>query len=358
MQTRRAWCTAGAAALMALGGPACGAQPVDALPGDWTVAPPDTQGLSSTALNAVLDDGSRLEALRSVVVVRAGMLVAERYYAGASAADLLPINSVTKSVASMLVGQALDQGRIQSLAEPVRRLLPDAVQHVPDSAAAELTLAQILTARSGVVYDYRTEVSALASAADPVAYALSRPADPQTPVPWSYNDAAVSLIAPILERAQQLRLEQVAERDLFSALGIERYAWQRDRLDMAQSWSGLRLRPRDLAKLAWLMTDNGRWQGRQVVPAEWVAQSTRPHGEAGWRVAPIAEPGYGYLWFTGRLHGQAVAWGWGYGAQFALLVPELQLAVCTAATAPRPQALAAQNQAVMALVARVVSLAA
>lgn len=80
-----------------------------------------------------------------------------------------------------------------------------------------------------------------------------------------------------------------------------------------------------------------------------------PAGPAGWRVAPVSDVGYGYLWFTGQLHGRRVAWGWGYGAQYALVVPELRLVVTTAATSPRIEDLQAQNNAVMALVARVVN---
>ncbi len=64
--------------------------------------------------------------------------------------------------------------------------------------------------------------------------------------------------------------------------------------------------------------------------------------------------GYGLLWFTGRLHGQRVAWAWGYGGQFALLVPELKLAVATAATSPQPSALRQQTDAVMSLVGKMV----
>jgi CubicO group peptidase (beta-lactamase class C family) len=71
----------------------------------------------------------------------------------------------------------------------------------------------------------------------------------------------------------------------------------------------------------------------------------------------VTEVGYGLLWFTGSLHGQRVAWAWGYGGQFALLAPELGLAVATAATSPPPSALREQTDAIMALVGRLVQAA-
>jgi len=69
---------------------------------------PKSQGLSPAALAEVLRAG--VPGLRSLLVARNGVLVGESYYAGASATDLLAINSVTKSVSSMLVGLALPKG--------------------------------------------------------------------------------------------------------------------------------------------------------------------------------------------------------------------------------------------------------
>ena len=106
-------------------------------------------------------------------------------------------------------------------------------------------------------------------------------------------------------------------------------------------------------KLAWTMADGGRWQGAQVLPADWVAESTRRHVGGAWPNPPIADSGYGYLWFTGTYKSMPVAWAWGYGAQFALLAPSIRVAVATAATEPLPQQLAAQNRAVATVVGRI-----
>ena len=133
MKSRREWVVAGAATLLSagcsssalLGRPALPA--IVEVPGarrsDWHTAPPDSQGMDAAALAAVLQSGAELRALRSLLVVRHGVLVAERYYAGASAADVLPVNSIAKSVSAMLVGQALQRGSLPGLAAPLSRLL-------------------------------------------------------------------------------------------------------------------------------------------------------------------------------------------------------------------------------------------
>ena len=291
---------------------------------DWDVGAPETSGMRAGDVADTLNAGESLPGLRALLVSHRGVLVAERYYAGAGPGDLQPINSATKSVCSMLVGQALRDGRIKGLDETVSQLLPDAIGEVPDSAARLVTLRQVLSGRSGLAFD-SMHFGQLAGAKPLVRYALSRPAIPVAPPGWSYNDAMVALIAPILARAQGADLAVLASRDLFDLIGIKRFEWRRDRDGNPLALAGLAIRPRDLLKLSALMIEGGRWKGRQVLPESWVAQSLTPQGPATWRAGSVADVGYGLLWFTGRLHGQRVAWAWGYGGQFALLAPELKL---------------------------------
>ena len=357
MQTRRRFVVAGGLALAGCGR-ARGTHPSssDVVSNDgvaateWDVAP-------ASALEPLLISGSDVPGLRSLLVVRDGVLIGERYYRGASASDLLPINSVTKSISSMLVGLAVERGTIASLSEPVARLLPEAAAKMPDSPLAGVTLEQILSGRSGLSFDV-FNTNELANAPDPIQFAMSLPRTQPAGSRWTYNDPVVGLLSPVLGRAEGRDLAALALRDLFAPLGIQRFAWRRDRLGQPLSYGGLALRTRDLAKLAWTMADGGVWRGRQVLPKHWVAQSTMPRGPAEWRLPPIQDIGYGHLWFTGSLSGLRVVWGWGYGGQFALWVPQRRLVVATAATSPPREQLTAQTHAIMALVGRVVDAAA
>jgi CubicO group peptidase (beta-lactamase class C family) len=318
---------------------------------DWDTATPESQGLDARAVADTLEAGAALSGLRALVVARRGVLVGERYYGGAGADDLLAVNSATKSVCSMLVGLALRDGRLKGLDETVAQLIPDAVAEVPDSPAASVTLRQILSGRTGLGFDLM-RFRELVEAPSLVRYALGRPAEPVPPPGWSYNDPMVALVAPILARACGADVATLAERELFAPLGIGRSRWQRHRDGTPLAPGGLALRPRDLLKLAQLMADGGRWGEASVLPEAWVQESLSPKGPATWRVGAVEDIGYGFLWFTGRLHGRRVAWAWGYGGQFALLAPELKLVVATAATSPPPAALRAQTDGVMALVGR------
>ncbi len=324
---------------------------------DWVTADAANQGMRAAEVADTLKAGEALPGLRALLVARHGVLVAERYYGGATAEDLQPINSATKSVCSLLIGLALRDGRLRSLDEPVAQLIPEALAEVPDSPAASVTLRQILNGRSGLAFDPML-FGQLAAAKPLVRFALSRPAERVGPPGWSYNDAIVALLAPILERAQGADLAVLAARQLFDAMGIARFQWRRDRDGNPLAPGGLALRPRDLLKFAAMMADGGRWAGIQLLPEAWVTESLTAKGPTTWRAGPVADVGYGLLWFTGRLQGQRVAWAWGYGGQFALLAPELNLAVATAATSPPPSALREQTDAVMTLVGRMVEAAA
>jgi CubicO group peptidase (beta-lactamase class C family) len=101
----------------------------------------------------ILQGGEALPGLRAVVVARQGRVLAERGYGGASTDTLQPVNSVTKSVCSMLVGQALRDGVLTSLDQTVAELLPEAVAEVPGTHAGAVTLRQLLAGRSGLGFD-------------------------------------------------------------------------------------------------------------------------------------------------------------------------------------------------------------
>jgi len=321
----------------------------------WPIASPASQGIDAAALQAVFDGASERTSfvLNGIVVVRNGYLVGERYYGSAPSA-LFAIHSVTKSVASMLVGIALDQGKLKNLDQTVGELLPEAAAKAPDSAVNRMALMEILTQTSGL---QEIDGSALSLVPDLVGSVLGRPVHRADPPAWAYCNAAVFLLTPILVRAVGVSIEDYARQVLFAPLGIDRFGWDHDGTGNAMSWDGLKLSPRDLVKIAWTMGDGGRWRGRQVVPERWAMESVQSRVAPTWRVPPTTVDGYGYLWFSGTLMGRRAFWGWGLGSQFTLLVSSLDLAVATVAVPPRPAKVSKQNANVMSVIAEIVALA-
>ena len=333
-----------------LGASSLVASVADAAAPSWPEAAPAAPG---SRLAEALDAAAPVGVLRAIAVAHDGRLVAERVFREASPETLLRINSATKSVTSLLVGIALGHGRLRSLSQTLGELLPEALAAQPDSAARDVTLGQVLTGTTGLSYDWTRQFRALGAATDPVQFAFALPREAPPGAAWTYNDPAVGLLGPILERAYGMALPEAARVHLFEPLGIDAFEWQRDASGRAIAYGGLRLRIRDLLKIAWLAVDGGTWRGTRVVPAAWVAESTRRHVGGAWPNPPVEDSGYGFLWFTGTYKGVPVAWAWGFGAQLALLAPSLRLAVATAATEPSPSQLAAHNQAVASVVGRI-----
>ena len=205
----------------------------------------------------------------------------------------------------------------------------------------QVTLHHLLTMTSGMEWeqwavpygDPSNDETIMDEAPDPVAMVLSRSVKSPPGTSWTYNSGSTELLAEIVERESGMPLTQLAEEALFGPLGIRDYEWfgptqWQPPGRPAASW-GLRLRGRDVAKIGSLMLHEGRWGGRQVVPAAWVARSIQKHvtemprGFGG-------RYGYGYQWWVGRSRSfppYTIVAAMGYGGQRAFVVPERHLVV-------------------------------
>ena len=143
-----------------------------------------------------------------------------------------------------------------------------------------------------------------------------------------YNTGALRLISAIVRKATGRPLDEFARATLFEPLGITGVEWNRIRGD-TDAGGGLRLRPRDMAKIGQLVLAGGRWNDRQIVSKGWIEASTTRKIEAADGLS------YGYLWWLGRslLNGREVHWvgALGRGGQSIRIVPELDLVVVVTA---------------------------
>lgn len=283
-----------------------------------------SDGWASRAFDASDEDQLRLEAMtaaihsqpswkiHAVLIERAGRLPYEQYFAGEDECWGQPLGhvvfnretkhdlrSLSKSVVSALVGAALTSRAIASLDTPVIDYFPEyAALHTPERR--RITLHHALTMTAGLAWneevpynDPRNDEIGMIQSSEPLRYVLSRPLVTEPGVSWRYNGGLTQLLAAIVVRATKMPLVAYADATLFQPLAITDYEWVGDIGGMPAAASGLRLRPRDLAKFASLYLHQGRWQDRQVVAAEWIAESTRAHV----RLGNDRVGGYGYHWW-------------------------------------------------------------
>jgi CubicO group peptidase (beta-lactamase class C family) len=333
------------AAVAQVGAPADCAAPATADDG-WEVAAPETVGLYPATLCQI---GPRFSEwkdgdINSVLVVRRGKLVYEHYFANTDEEYGRPLGtvaynatmkhdlrSITKSVTALLLGIALDKGQITGVDQPVLPMFPEyAALRSPEKD--KITLRHLLTMSQGLAWNEDLPYSNPANsearmnhAADPVRYALEQPVEAQAGAIYNYSGGSATIISALLQKVTGKRLDTLARMELFEPLGITDVEWERFPSGEPIAASGLRMRPRDLAKIGQLVLDHGAWRGQQVVPADWIAAATSP------QINGQQLYFYGYQFWIGRslLGGRQVDWaaGVGYGGQRLFIVPSLDLVV-------------------------------
>ena len=321
-----------------------------ALGDGWAIAELAEAGLDPAIFSTLVEriDSGWIPNVHAVLIEHKGRLVFERYRPGEDVDWGRPLGrvehgpttqhdlrSVTKSVTSLLLGVALGGSAEDALARPITSYFSD---RNLGSKLDGVTLHHALTMTAGLEWnemvlpytDSRNDEIRLNNADDPIDLVLTREVRDPPGSRWNYNGGLTQVIAGVIEKLTGKTVDEYAEEVLFGPLGITEYTWNRPRAwssDISPSAaSGLRLRARDLAKIASLILHNGKWQGRQVVPAAWVAASTTRHvQDIPWWPGVY---GYGYFWYPGTLSGGLnVIRARGNGDQAIFVLPDVELAI-------------------------------
>jgi CubicO group peptidase (beta-lactamase class C family) len=265
------------------------------------------------------------------LVARNNSLVVEEYFYRFSPDKVYNIQSATKSLVSALTGIAIEKGEIEGVDQTLCKSLPGYERLACNAQNMDITLLQLLTMSTGIpwdeqTYDYtdpRNSSSAAANDKDQFVHLLSlKRVKSEMPV-FAYNSLNHILMNAVLRRATHLENKTELTDRLLKPLGIDTY-YIGEPTPMG-AIGDIGLRPRDMLKFGLLYLNEGRWNGRQVVPARWVRESTSP------KIHPTSTLGYGYFWwvreFQWREKTVASFFAWGYGGQYIFVVPEVKLVV-------------------------------
>ena len=248
--------------------------------------------------------------------------------------DLHSLQSVTKTMTSIVMGIATTRGEYPSLDRTVLSFFDTTRVANIDARKRRMTLRHLVTMTSGLEWnesvpyaDPRNTATKLEESSDWVKFVIDLPMAQEPGASFVYNSGATVLLGEVFKRATGKDIEEYAARYLFAPLGITRWFWKRSPMGLADTEGGLYLEARDLAKIWYVFLHDGQWEGKQIVSREWVKASVSP------AIATSSAPGapkYGLAWWlyqNPRDPSKLVWSGSGFGGQVPMIVPEDDLLV-------------------------------
>jgi CubicO group peptidase (beta-lactamase class C family) len=303
---------------------------------DWEVSTPTEQGLDPMLVTKLYYNAAELETIYSLLVVKNGYLIAEDYFNEGSVDQKDRLQSVTKSFTSALVGIALEQGYLSSVDQKMLDFFPEIAGQITDPRKKEITIRQMLQMRAGYPWEETAPAlwdGLLSGYYVPLIEEFPLITDPGTD--FHYSNLTSNWLGIIVDRATGMNLKAYAEENLFSPLGVEAGEWGTDAEGHNNGCADLHLTARDAAKFGLLYLNDGVYDGKQIVPADWVHDSLQSYSEdinvsGGFPKnygLVISDIGYGYQWWSARAGDHYFDLAWGHGGQFIVLLYEFDMVI-------------------------------
>jgi CubicO group peptidase (beta-lactamase class C family) len=281
-------------------------------------ATPESQGLSSAGLRdlvVVLDE--KVDEMHSLMILRHGKVVAEGWWAPYAAGHNHVLYSLSKSFTSTAVGFAIAEGKLD-LFDPVLPFFPNDAPPEPGAALRAMRVRDLLTMSTGHQTEpprSGEEMTARSFLAHPVAH------KPGTH--FLYNTPATFMLSALVQQVTGQTVLNYLRPRLFAPLGIEQPVWDANIEGITLGGYGLRIRTEDIASFGQLYQQRGQWQGRQLLPADWIDLATSRQMSNGSNPRSDWDQGYGFQFWRSR-HGYR---GDGAFGQYCVVLPEQDMVV-------------------------------
>jgi CubicO group peptidase (beta-lactamase class C family) len=256
---------------------------------------PEAQGVPSAAMSDFVSALDRqIDGMHSVMVVRHGQVIAEGWWAPYDAEHNHVLYSLSKSFTSTAVGLAVAEGKL-SIDDEVLKFFPDDAPADPSGNLKAMRVRDLLIMSTG----HQDEPSAAADVISPKSF-LAQPVPHPPGTHFKYNTAATFMQSAIVQKVTGQTVLDFLRPRLFEPLGIEQPVWDANFQGISLGGYGLRVRTEDIAKLGQLYLQKGRWNGKQLLPAEWVAMATSKQTSNGSNPKSDWNQGYGFQFWRCR----------------------------------------------------------
>ncbi len=302
---------------------------------DWEISSLKDEGIDPEKINELMNnilDGN-IQDIHSIFIAKNGKLVLEEYFYGYARQKTHRMASVSKSITSILIGIAKDQKKIPNLDRKIYDFFPSYRDISRDDLKNTIRLKHVLTMTAGLDWndwdypdtDPRNTTHAMMRSDDWIKFILERKVIDTPGKNFVYSNGLTMLLGEVLRNATGVYADKFAEEYLFDPLGISDFSWQKlPDGTIITAW-GVNLRPRDMAKIGYMMLKDGKWKDKQIVSSSWVKESTKAQVEGD----ILLGSGYGYQWWRGRtfINNKSIEafYAAGKGGQYIFVCPALDL---------------------------------
>ena len=285
----------------------------DSKPFSFPRATPESQGVSSAALLSVVEALDQVDAMNSFMLVRHGRVIAEGWWTPYTAQDNHELYSLSKSFTSTAVGMAVAEGKL-SIDDEVLKFFPLDAPAEPGSNLKAMRVRDLLTMNAG----HQDETATAADKISAKAF-LAHPVPHKPGTHFKYNTPATFMLSAIVQKVTGQTVADYLKPHLFDPLGITQPVWDSNWQGISLGGYGLNVRTEDIARFGQLYLQKGQWQGRQLVPKDWVELATSRQVSNGSNPKSDWDQGYGFQFWRCR---NGAYRGDGAFGQYCIVLPE------------------------------------
>jgi CubicO group peptidase (beta-lactamase class C family) len=274
---------------------------------------PESQGVSSAAVLTLVEALDQVDAMNSLMLVRHGRVIAEGWWTPYSAQENHELYSLSKSFASTAVGMAVAEGKL-TLDDEVLKFFPEDAPAESSTNLKAMRVRDLLTMSAGHQDETPSapdKISAKAFLAHPV------PHKPGTH--FKYNTPATFMCSAIVQKLTGQTVADYLKPRLFEPLGISRPVWNTNWQGISLGGYGLSVRTEDIARFGQLYLQKGKWNGKQLIPKDWVEMATSKQVSNGSNPKSDWDQGYGFQFWRCR---NGAYRGDGAFGQYCVVLPE------------------------------------
>ena len=308
--------------------------------GDWEISTPEDQGLDPMLVSELYLEASGLETIYSLLLIKNGYLIAEKYFHEGSIDQLSKRASVTKSYTSALLGIALEKGCLKSIDQNMIDFFPEVADQINDPRKKQITIREMLQMRAGYPWEETdsTYWNAMWSGEN-INKIASIPLTKNPGSEFQYSNFTSDWLGIIISRACKTDLKSFGEENLFNPLEVKLGNWNRDLDGYYIGAADIQFTARDMAKFGLLYLNKGTYKNEQLIPADWVKESLQSYSEkvntSGVNSGKVGRYfhniGYGYQWWSAKVGEHHFNFAWGHGGQLIILLKDYNMVIVVTA---------------------------